>query len=395
MSTSTLTHLIATYGYLAVFLGVGIESMGVPFPGETTLILASIYAGSTHQLLIPWVIAAAALGAIIGDNLGYLIGREGGFRLVRRFGHVVHLSERKLKVGQYIFLRHGGKMVFFGRFVTILRTWVAFLAGVNRMPWPRFLMFNALGAMVWATGYGIGGYILGRNIYRFSGIVGIAIGVVAVLVIIALFILLRRNEHRLEEEAEQALPGPIYGRENGGTSPGSAPSSGKGAPPAPPERPSDASAPPMATHQSLPGRPSTSSATSPPRRQSADGNSRRRHNRADQQARPAFGPADTSSATTRGIPRPGGDRWRRQPAENRGATSRRNPRHVDSVVTGWAGGPGRRGIEMPAYGNGRKKVPWLSASGSAGNRTILALRVWHCEHCKRQTRSTRMRKRSR
>ena len=209
VSLEQLSQLIATYGYLAVFAGVAIESTGIPFPGETTLLIASIYAGTTHHLGIALIIAAAAAGAIAGDNLGFFVGREGGYRLVLRFGARVHLSERKLKLGQYLFMRHGGKVVFFGRFVSILRAWSAFLAGVNRMTWRRFLVFNGLGGVTWATIYGLGGYMLGNNMYRVSGSVGLAVLVVVVIAMIGFFWLLRRNEQRLEEVAERALPGPL------------------------------------------------------------------------------------------------------------------------------------------------------------------------------------------
>ncbi len=130
LGTSTLTHLLASYGYLAVLLFVAIESTGIPFPGETMLLVA------------------AASGAILGDNLGFWVGHERGYRLLRRYGRYIHVEERRLKLGQYLFLKHGGKVVFFGRFVAVLRAWAAFLAGTNRMRWPRFLLFNAAGAIV-------------------------------------------------------------------------------------------------------------------------------------------------------------------------------------------------------------------------------------------------------
>jgi len=209
VATHDLTHLLNVYGYWAVLLFVAIESTGIPFPGETMLIIAAVYAGTTHHLAIPFVITAAAVGAILGDNLGFWVGREGGYRLLRRYGHVIRLDERKLKLGQYLFKKHGGKVVFFGRFVAVLRAWAAFLAGTNRMPWPRFLAFNAAGGIVWATLYGLGGYVLGDNIHRLTGPVGIAFVALAAVVIIAFFVYLRRNEHRLEEEAERALPGPL------------------------------------------------------------------------------------------------------------------------------------------------------------------------------------------
>ena len=217
-SGQALTHLLASYGYLAVLLFVAVESTGVPFPGETMLLAAALYAGTHHSFHITLVILAAASGAIVGDNLGFLVGRVGGYRLLRRYGPAVHLDERKLKLGIYLFRRHGGKVVFFGRFVAVLRAWAAFLAGTSRMPWDRFLLFNSAGGILWATLYGLGGYALGNNIYRLTGPVGIASVVLALLAIAASIIVLRRNEARLEEEAERALPGPLTtGRLRAGT----------------------------------------------------------------------------------------------------------------------------------------------------------------------------------
>ena len=211
LATSDLLHLLATYGYWAVLVFVGIESIGIPFPGETMLLIAAIYAGTTHRLFIPLVIVAAACGAILGDNIGFWIGREGGYRLLRRYGRYIRLDERKLKLGQYLFRKHGGKVVFFGRFVAVLRALAAFLAGTNRMSWQRFLLFNALGGIVWATLYGLGGYLLGKNIDRFTGPLGTITIVLAVLITLVFLVVVRRNEHRLEEEAERALPGPLDG----------------------------------------------------------------------------------------------------------------------------------------------------------------------------------------
>jgi membrane protein DedA with SNARE-associated domain len=173
------------------------------------LITAAIYAGSTHQLSLPLVIGAAALGAIMGDNVGFWIGREGGYRLLRRYGRYICIDERKLKLGHYLFVKHGGKVVFFGRFVTVLRAWAAFLAGVNCMRWPVFLFYNALGGIVWTILYGTGAYMLGDAIHRISGPVGIVCLVLAVLLTIGGLIFLKRNEKRLEEIAERALPGPL------------------------------------------------------------------------------------------------------------------------------------------------------------------------------------------
>lgn len=209
VSGGQITHLLQTYGYWAVLIFVAIESTGIPFPGETMLLAAAIYAGTTHHLSLPLVIAAAATGAILGDNAGFWVGREGGFRLLRRFGRYIRLDERRLKLGQYLFQRHGGKVVFFGRFVAVLRAWAAFLAGTNAMKWDRFLFFNAAGGILWATVYGVGGYVLGDNVHRFAGPVGIVGLIIAVVLLILGFTFLRRNEKRLADEAERALPGPL------------------------------------------------------------------------------------------------------------------------------------------------------------------------------------------
>ena len=209
IAASALQQFLATYGYFAVFVFVAIESIGIPFPGETMLLVAAIDAGKTHQLSIVLVILAATLGAIVGDNIGFWIGREGGYRVLRRYGRYIGFDERKLKVGIYLFRKHGGKVVFFGRFVAVLRAWAAFLAGVNHMPWSRFLAFNALGGFVWSTLYGLGGYFLGEQIHRLTGPVGTISIVLALIFLVAFIIFVWRNEKQLEIRAEKALPGPI------------------------------------------------------------------------------------------------------------------------------------------------------------------------------------------
>ena len=204
-----LTGLLATYGYWAVLVIVGLESLGIPLPGETILIAASVYAGATHRLSIALVILAATAGAILGDNIGYAIGHWGGYRSLLRYGRYVRLNEARVKLGRYIFLRHGGKVVFFGRFVSVLRTYAAFLAGTLRMPWWRFFAFNATGGILWALLYGIGAYLLGQELSRLTVRADLAVGIAAGVVVVAFLVFLARNERRLEEEAERALPGPL------------------------------------------------------------------------------------------------------------------------------------------------------------------------------------------
>jgi membrane protein DedA with SNARE-associated domain len=204
-----LRHLLSVYGYWAVMAFVGIESIGIPLPGETMLIVAAVYAGASHQLSIELVIVAAIAGAVMGDNIGFGIGYFGGYRLLLRYGRYIGLHERRVKLARYIFLRHGPKVVFFGRFVSVLRTYAAFLAGTARMPWWRFLVFNAAGGIVWALAYGLGAYFLGQQLNRVSRPFQLVAAGLAVVAIVVLFVFLRRNEHRLEEEAERALPGPL------------------------------------------------------------------------------------------------------------------------------------------------------------------------------------------
>lgn len=205
---SHLHGYLATYGYFAIFVIVGLESAGVPMPGETILVAAAILAGQ-GKLPLWGVIGAAAAGAIIGDNCGYWIGREFGFRIAYRYGRYVHLDERRLKLGQYLFLRHGGKIVFFGRFVALLRAFAAFLAGVNHFNWERFLLFNAAGGVLWASIFGAGGYWLGRAFESYAKPVALAALAIAVIAFFVGARFVRYHEQQLEEEAERAFPGPL------------------------------------------------------------------------------------------------------------------------------------------------------------------------------------------
>ena len=199
-----LDHLLAHYGYGVVGLAVMLESMGAPLPGESLLIGTALYCATTHKLEIGWVVAAAVAGAIMGDNLGYLIGRSLGFRLLTRWGGHVGLSDDRLTLGRYLFRRHGGKVVFFGRFIAVLRTFAALLAGANRMPWLPFLVYNALGGVGWAGGYSVAAYLLGRQMEKISGPLGIGLGVIALIVVGSVFVFLKRNEKRLTNDAMTA-----------------------------------------------------------------------------------------------------------------------------------------------------------------------------------------------
>jgi membrane protein DedA with SNARE-associated domain len=204
-----VNHLIAVYGYYAVALFVGAESLGVPLPGETILILAAIYAGHTHVLSVWGIFAVAAAAAIVGDNIGFWIGSKGGYRLARRYGHYVRLDDSKLKIARYIFDRHGGKVVFLGRFVLVLRTYAAFLAGVGRMRWPKFLVSNAAGGVLWAAFYSFAAYSAGSAISKASGTINLALGAAAVVAIAGTILFVRRRAASLAQRAELAYPGPL------------------------------------------------------------------------------------------------------------------------------------------------------------------------------------------
>jgi membrane protein DedA with SNARE-associated domain len=209
MSLVSLVHgLLHTYGYFAIFAIICLESAGVPMPGETALVTAAIFAGRGEMNIFA-VIGCAAFAAIFGDNVGYWVGRELGFPLVLKYGRYLRLDEPRLKLGQYLFQRHGGKIVFFGRFVALLRAFAALLAGINRLPWPRFFLFNALGGIVWASIFGFGGYFLGRAFDHYARPVGVAALICAVIGAIAASRFIAHHEKNLIAEAEAALPGPL------------------------------------------------------------------------------------------------------------------------------------------------------------------------------------------
>ena len=201
---------VSHVGYLLLFLLVMAESSGVPIPGETALIAASVLA-SQGKLEIELVIACAALGAIIGDNIGYWIGHKGARRLLLRPGRFQRERLRVLEVGEPFFERHGPKAVFFGRFVLGLRVWASWLAGATRMPWRSFLFWNACGGIAWASGVGLLAYFLGHSAGNALEAFGV-FGLTAVLLAAAsggLFLYLRRRGRGLETPADSdQAPGP-------------------------------------------------------------------------------------------------------------------------------------------------------------------------------------------
>jgi membrane protein DedA with SNARE-associated domain len=200
-----LEGLIHQYGYAAIFACIMLESIGLPLPGESLLIAVALYAAHTHRLDIFIVVPLAAAGAICGDQVGYLIGRLVGTRLLARWGGKVGLTGERLQLGRFLFRKYGGGVVFLGRFVAILRTCAAVLAGANKMPWHTFLLWNALGGISWTALYGFGAYFLGDEAKHIRGPVGIALAAIAGIALLAALIFVHRNEGRLLADARRQM----------------------------------------------------------------------------------------------------------------------------------------------------------------------------------------------
>ena len=196
-----MTHFFTHHGLPLLAVVVALESFGIPLPGETALIAFGVLASQGHYSIV-WVIVVAAAGAIVGDNLGYwLIGRLGGRALFRRWRWLNRYADRVLPRAEELMARHGGKTVFFGRFVSILRYTVAWIAGLSRMHWWKFLFWNAAGGIAWATLVGLISYYSGRAaadaIQRYGLYAAAAIAVTIVLGWITLRRARKRAEGRL------------------------------------------------------------------------------------------------------------------------------------------------------------------------------------------------------
>jgi membrane-associated protein len=201
-----VSHLIEVAGYPLLFVVVMSEAGGVPVPGETALITAAVLA-SQGKLQIEFVIVVAAAAAIVGDNLGYLIGRKGGRWLLERPGAFHRQRSEVLRVGEPFFRLHGPKAVFFGRFVLGLRVWASWLAGATRMHWRSFVLWNALGGITWATAIGLIGYFLGHsagNAIETFGLYGLA--AVALAIISGLILHRRHRRSHPAGEHENSEP---------------------------------------------------------------------------------------------------------------------------------------------------------------------------------------------
>jgi len=186
-----VTKLLLDFGLVLVFLGVAVESAGIPIPGETALITAAVLARPEHdRYSLTSVIVVGAAGAIVGDNVGYVLGRVGGRKLLERWDFTARYARKALPPSERFFKRHGSKTVFFGRFIALLRVTSAWLAGISHMPWWKFFAWNAAGGIVWATGVSLLAYWAGKAVAEAVGRYGlfgalalVAVGAIAFFVV--------------------------------------------------------------------------------------------------------------------------------------------------------------------------------------------------------------------
>jgi membrane protein DedA with SNARE-associated domain len=203
MVPAWLLDLFAHYGYGVVFVGVLLENAGIPVPGETVLLAGGALA-HVGRLSFTTVIVTAVGAAIVGDNLGFALGRRGGRAVAERYGPVLGLTAARLARFDRFFLRHGSRTVFIARFVTGLRVFGAFLAGASDLPWSTFLFYNATGAVTWSIAVVTAGYFLSHSwetLERWIG--GVGTGALFLFVALVLFGAVRARRNALEEQAAQ------------------------------------------------------------------------------------------------------------------------------------------------------------------------------------------------
>lgn len=205
MTPAHLSTLVAHYGYLATFIAVTLASSGIPVPAGELLIAAAVYASKTHRLDLSTLVFVCALGAAIGGSGGYLVGRLLGVAALHRYGRFVGLDAAKVRLGRYLFVMHGGKIVFFLRFIALVGPFGGVLAGANRMTVGRFMTFNVLGAIVWAIVFGAGGYLFGSFFEAVGRTAGIVAVVITLAVIIAAGLYIHRQGADLQAKADAVV----------------------------------------------------------------------------------------------------------------------------------------------------------------------------------------------
>jgi membrane protein DedA with SNARE-associated domain len=201
MSGLSPDHLIHAYGLWMLFVLILLESTGLPLPGEAALVSAALYAGATHRFGLVEVIAVAFAGAVAGDTIGYAIGRRIGTRVLSRYGRHVGLTEHRLAIGNYLFRRHGAKIVFFGRFMALLRMLAALLAGANRMKWRQFALANALGGLAWASLFAGAAYYFGDKVRQVERPIAFVLLAIALVLVSIFLFAIKRYERNMTAKA--------------------------------------------------------------------------------------------------------------------------------------------------------------------------------------------------
>lgn len=199
MTQSILDFLrgaVVQYGYWAVGLALLLENAGIPVPGETILLLASFLAYSEHDLRLPWIMIVATIAATLGDNLGFALGSYGGRPLLARYQSFFRIQKSTIERGEQLFARYGAATIFFARFVFGMRIVAGPLAGVLRMPWKKFAVFNFLGAAVWVSVISSVGYLFGRHLDKLESVMKRFDVVVAIIVVLLAIYLWWRGRRR-------------------------------------------------------------------------------------------------------------------------------------------------------------------------------------------------------
>ena len=191
-----LRNAVVQYGYWAVGAALLLENAGIPVPGETILLLASFLAFSEHDLRLPWIIVVATVAATLGDNLGFALGYYGGRPLLLRYQSLFRIKNTAIHRGEDLFAKYGATTVFFARFVFGMRILAGPMAGVLRMSWRRFLVFNSLGAVVWVSVISCAGYLFGRHWNRLEEALKRADVLAAVIILLVAGYLWWRNRNR-------------------------------------------------------------------------------------------------------------------------------------------------------------------------------------------------------
>jgi membrane-associated protein len=198
----TIRHILSSWGYWALLLGLFGESVGLPLPGETLLMFASFFAHKQSDLRIQWVIPIGIAAAVMGDNLGYWLGRHFGKTFIRWAKKLLRVDDEDIKTAKHLIATHGGRTIFFSRFIFGLRTIAGPMAGSLDMRWPRFFKFNLLGAASWVTTMAFTGYLFANEFESLLGYIEKASWAIAGGLLLAGYLIWRRQKHRYEQQAK-------------------------------------------------------------------------------------------------------------------------------------------------------------------------------------------------